>query len=56
MSRKPDLLHPDLSGLAHMPRDIDMLRIHADMRELRTHMYRLADMHWHDDLSRNADM
>jgi hypothetical protein len=50
------LLHSDLRGLADMLRDIDMFRIHADLRRIRTDMYKLADLYRPAHLRTHADL
>lgn len=57
LSGQPNVLYSDDGGpLADMCGQPDLFRIHADLRNYRPDLYRLADLHRYGDVQQDADL
>ncbi len=56
MSGKPDVLHTDFGGMAHLSGYIHLLGLYADMRHDWPDLHRMANLHRNGDVQQDADM
>lgn len=56
LSGEPDLLLADIRRLADLQWYFDLFWVHADMRRLRSDVYKLADLYGADHLRKHPDV